>query len=85
MLLLQDKMSPLYDYRDVNFIHEVNVYVRRRRQDHDPETIQFTTLYLKKKNAPGPDNICNRALLHLPTTVAITNILNSVTRLRHFP
>jgi reverse transcriptase-like protein/endonuclease/exonuclease/phosphatase family protein len=42
---------------------------------------------LKPKSAPGPDNISNRVLKHLPRKgiVAITNISNAIMRLGYFP
>lgn len=89
------QMSPSYTNVDVDFIHEINTFVRDKVEEVDNTPIIFVTpkqvkqkiTNLNIKKAPGPDQISKQALKNL-TMIAITaftNIINAVKCRRHFP
>lgn len=92
---LADQLSPSFQNMDIPFVESTERFVKNKLQDYDPNPISFTTptevfniiKSTKKKRAPGPDKIPNIALHHLaPKAItALTNIINAIFRLRHFP
>lgn len=87
--------SPNFEDADLDHVERIEAEVRRLLRTRDRDVIRPTNpAEVKKliqrtnpKKAPGPDGISNRALKEFPVraVAALTNIINAVLRLRHFP
>lgn len=84
------------EHADLDFIDEVEDFVSNNLEDGNEEAIITPTSpseirdiirKLKKRKAPGPDNVSNRALKNLPikALVYITTIINAIFSFQHFP
>lgn len=92
---LARQCRPSIRYRNMRHDQEVREKLADLDEAEDEEEPEATTLSeirgiikkTKKRKAPGPDGITNRALKALPEKGmrALVNITNAIMRLRHFP